>query len=273
MTLSQNSTSSPVTNLIYSTAKALGLVRIVESILKYMPENIQDWVGQIKTQRFLSKHNIDDFIILPTEDLKQKQREALRFLCEKLGPENVGDYLEFGVYSGTSLSCMFHVLNEFNLRHVRLFGFDSFEGMPQSSAVEDEGTWYPGQFKFDINFTKAILTHRGIDWKRVFLTKGWFCDTLKPEFVQKHQIKRASVIMVDCDIYSSTKEVLQFCKPLITAPTVIFFDDWNSNELADKNLGEKLAFDEFLQENPQYTVEEIGGYCVHANAFIVTPAA
>jgi len=109
----------------------------------------------------------------------------LHHLIDRLGAENLGDYLEFGVFSGTSISCMYQVLQEFNLPQVRLFGFDSFEGMPESSATEDEGTWEPGQFKFGIEYTKGILTARGIDWNRVLLTKGWFCNTLTPEFRQQ----------------------------------------------------------------------------------------
>ena len=66
--------------------------------------------------------------------------------------------------------------------------------------------------------------------------------------------------MIDCDIYSSTKIALDFCAPLIQEQAIIFFDDWNSCNLAAQNLGEKLAFDEFLNKNPDLTAEELGSY-------------
>jgi len=57
--------------------------------------------------------------------------------------------------------------------------------------------------------------------------------------------------MIDCDLYSSAKQALDFCAPLIVGQTIIFFDDWGGGTSLDKeNLGEKRAFLEFLQANP-----------------------
>ena len=263
-----HSNSRPGISLVYI-AKALGLNRIINFVIQFTPRPIQEKITALKVQRYLDTYGVDGMVVLPMEDLKQKQRESLQYLIDRLGAENLGDYLEFGVFSGTSISCMYQVLQEFNLPQVRLFGFDSFEGMPESSATEDEGTWEPGQFKFGIEYTKGILTARGIDWNRVLLTKGWFCNTLTPEFRQQHQIKKASILMVDCDIYSSTVDVLKFCEPLIQDEVVVFFDDWNSNHLADKNLGEKKAFDEFLAAHPEFTIQEFGNYTSHSACFIV----
>jgi hypothetical protein len=246
---------------------------VANTILKIAPVSIQSKVADLKVRNYIATHGPDALVVFPVEDLKRKQREAVQHLIDRFGAENLGDYLEFGVFSGSSISFMYQVLQEFKLEHIRLFGFDSFEGLPEIAATEDDGTWAPGDFKLGIEFTKGILTARGIDWNRVFLTKGWFCDTLKPEFCQQHQIKKASILMVDCDLYSSTVDVLKFCEPLIQDEVVIFFDDWNSNNLADKNLGEKKAFDEFLQEHSDLAVKEFGNYAAHTACFIVTRQA
>jgi O-methyltransferase len=66
--------------------------------------------------------------------------------------------------------------------------------------------------------------------------------------------------MIDCDMYSSTKDALNFCTKLIKDEAIIFFDGWNRFNLAEKNLGEKKAFTEFLNENPQFKAEEFGSY-------------
>ena len=42
----------------------------------------------------------------------------------------LGDYLEFGVSRGHSMASMHRVISRLKLDRVRLFGFDSFEGMP-----------------------------------------------------------------------------------------------------------------------------------------------
>jgi O-methyltransferase len=67
--------------------------------------------------------------------------------------------------------------------------------------------------------------------------------------------------MIDCDIYSFSKQALDFCTPLIKNEAIIFFDDWDGGaSLAKKNLGEKQAFDEFLEANPQFKAKEFGFY-------------
>lgn len=250
--------------------KLLRLNQFANFALRFAPKSLQEKITAWRVQNYLSTYGVDGMVVLPVEALKQKQREALQYLINNFGAKNLGDYLEFGVFSGTSISCMYQVSQELGLKRMRLFGFDSFEGMPEIAATEDEGTWIPGQFKFGIEFTKGILAARGIDWSRVFLIKGWFSDTLKPVFRAQQQIKKASILMVDCDLYSSTVDVLAFCEPLIQDETIIFFDDWHSNNLAEKNLGEKKAFDEFLQMHPNFTVQEFGTYADHAACFIVT---
>ncbi len=67
--------------------------------------------------------------------------------------------------------------------------------------------------------------------------------------------------MIDCDFYSSAKEALNFCGPLIQDEVMIFFDDWDAGiGLADRDLGEKAAFDEFLREHPDLSAQEFGTY-------------
>ncbi|NES01347.1 MAG: hypothetical protein F6J86_47610 [Symploca sp. SIO1B1] len=75
--------------------------------------------------------------------------------------------------------------------------------------------------------------------------------------------------MVDCDMYLSAKEALNFCAPLIQEEAIIFFDDWYSQNLDQKNMGEKRAFDEFLQENPHFSTEKLGSYTANAQIFRV----
>ena len=122
----------------------------------------------------------------------------------------------------------------------------------------------------DERFTRRFLTENGIDWDRVTLIKGWFDQTLNGGVVRKHSMRKASMLMVDCDTYSSTKTVLPFCAPLITDRAVVFFDDWFAGGLAEKNLGEKRAFDEFLAEHPEFSAEDFGDYGENSKVFIVS---
>ena len=87
------------------------------------------------------------------------------------------------------------------------------------------------------------------------VSKGWYSDTLTPELIQTRKILKASLINIDCDLYSSAKQALAFCAPLIKDSSIIFFDDWPADF-----IGEKKAFDEFWKENNRFHIEEIGSY-------------
>jgi hypothetical protein len=181
----------------------------------------------------------------------------LNYLQKKVGKENIGDYLEFGVYYGASLLIMYDELLQAGLTDVRLFGFVSFAGLPP----DNEGLWKTGIFSADYEDVVQSLNNHLVDWTRVKLVKGFYSDTLTCELITQYNIRKASVIMIDCDIYSSAKESLDFCGPLILDEAVIIFDDWNP--LAKINKGEKRAFEEFLQENPNIKAVETGNYSFH----------
>jgi len=239
--------------LFRSVLRGLRLNRSARALVRFMPKPIQSWYSLVKLYS-------NERSLVSVEELKPELRKAVAFLVENHGIDRLGDYLEFGVCRGTSLACMHQVLSNLDCDHVRLFGFDSFEGLPESAATDDDGRWRPGQFNSDYRWTRKKLTENGVDWKRTHLIEGWFSETLTETLVQKHRIEKTSVIMVDCDMYLSAKEALDFCAPLIKDQTVIFFDDWNTGDLAAKNMGEKRAFDEFLHENPRFTAEKFGSY-------------
>ena len=118
-----------------------------------------------------------------------------------------------------------------------------------------------GDFKADLQDTKQFLAEAHVDMSRVVLTKGWFADTLTDELVRKYNISKASLIMIDCDLYEGTKQALDFCAPLIRDEAIVFFDDWSDGiGLDGRKSGEPLAFDEFLAENAGLRAEEFSGY-------------
>lgn len=191
-----------------------------------------------------------------SDELKESYAKAIAHLTEAGAP--VGDYLEFGVCHGTSMKCMNDALTEAGQSDYRLFGFDSFEGLPPEADTDDEGVWSAGQFDSDEEYTRELLTKGGIDWGRTELVVGWYSDTLNEQLMtSKDMSRKAGVVMVDCDMYLSAKDSLDFCVEAMADHAVVFFDDWFSGgDLAERNLGEKRAFDEFLAENPQFTAEE-----------------
>lgn len=193
-------------------------------------------------------------LLINENEFRPQIQQALEHLQSSVEAENIGDFLEFGVGHGTSMRLMYEELVAAKLDHVRLFGFDSFAGLP----FDDENEWEEGQFKVDYDEVVHTLRSHEIVMERVTLVKGFFQDTLNEEIVDKHGLLKASLIMVDCDLYTSAKEALAFCAPLILDEAIIFFDDWEPS--AQMNKGEKRAFDEFLQNNPEFEAAAVGVY-------------
>ncbi|MGI9451561.1 MAG: TylF/MycF/NovP-related O-methyltransferase [Geminicoccaceae bacterium] len=197
---------------------------------------------------------------IPEEAFSESIRRELLELTRQISKDKLGNYLEFGVFNGTSLSCTHQVLNELSMDNICCFGFDSFEGLPQEATYDDEGIWFPGQFACRIDVTRKLLSERNIDWERVTLIKGWFNDTLNNKTIECYGINSASVVMIDCDLYSSTASCLEFVAPLLTDNAVLIFDDWHSHDLADRKLGERKAFEEFIAKHSEFAVEQVQGY-------------
>lgn len=258
-------------------AKRGALVRAVRSGLLYaykvliavtaiLPAGLRRRIDTWGTYILLSVANT------PVAELEVRQDELLRLLSSREGGDRLGDYLEFGVCFGSSLASMYHVANRHGFDQMRFFGFDSFEGLPKAAKTDDGGYWSPRMFASDIEWTKKFLTRAGVDWQRINLVKGWFSDTLTGDLIDRHRLRKASIIMMDCDMYLSARQALDFCGPLIRDQAVIIFDDWYSGGLDERNMGEKRAFEEFLAANADLTSEPLGRYAPNAQVFMVSRA-
>jgi O-methyltransferase len=242
------------------------LNRLLNASLQFAPTSVRSYVEKERLRVRLR----DRRRAVPETTYRELIHRGLEHLIGEFGQESLGDYLEFGVYNGTSLVSMFRETEAMGLTGMRLFGFDSFEGLPAAAATDDEGKWKPGAWRSDLEFTEAVLEAEGVDRSRVFLVPGWFSATCNAETAHRYSITKASVIMIDCDIYTSTREALDFCGPLITDRALMLFDDWNTGDLAAKNLGERKAFEEWLAASGCFRAEPFGTYRAKSETFLVT---
>jgi hypothetical protein len=133
--------------------------------------------------------------------------------------------LEFGVFSGTTIT---FIANK--LPHARVFGFDSFEGLPEAWRDEfDKGS-------FACNMPEVP--------GNVELIKGWFNMTL-PSFVAEHRDEKIKLLHVDCDLHSSTNTIFSELKNQIGAGTIILFDEYFN--YPGWELHEQRAFHEYCK--------------------------
>jgi hypothetical protein len=80
----------------------------------------------------------------------------------------------------------------------------------------------------------------------VKLVKGYFRDTL-PQYSNR----RLSLVHLDCDIYQSYKECLEFFYPRLNPGGLVLFDEYNDPPWPGCNK----AVDEFLADKPERLLE------------------
>ena len=204
--------------------------------------------------------------------------DAIRKAFELVREESdgqIGDYYEFGLFRGYTFLQAFNHCKSLGIETPGFYGFDSFEGLPPATGVDiADGRFFEGQFACSREEVEKNLADNGMDFSRAVLVKGYYEDSLTEALREQHDFQPASVVLLDCDYYSSTRTAMLWMQPYIKAGTVLLFDDWFSySEGDDKELGQQKALDEFLQENPQYYVEPLWEFEPHGKGFIVRSKA
>jgi len=141
------------------------------------------------------------------------------FLHDKL-------FLEFGVMRGNSIIDFYNAYN-MNIIPGYFFGFDSFEGIPEE-IHDQHSPWdagRAGRFSCNGNIHPQLLDNPNIN-----IVNGWFSDTLNDSIIPKFNNKKIGIAHIDCDIYTSTLEVLEFIiqYDLLCDGSILLYDDWGA---------------------------------------------
>ncbi|MBV6396419.1 MAG: hypothetical protein HFACDABA_02017 [Anaerolineales bacterium] len=168
-------------------------------------------------------------------------------LIEELGPVQ-GDIVECGVGRGISLACLVYAVSFFRLEKM-VYGFDSFSGFPPAT-VQDIGTrvttvdkpptgWGDTSpdlirsiFECDRAIPESLLRAHDV---RLEIVPGFFHETLSNNLP-----KRIAFLHVDCDMYESTKIVLEHGLPRMSPGGIVIFDEYHDEHWP----GAKKAADE-----------------------------
>ncbi len=190
-----------------------------------------------------------------------------------LGLDKQGDYCEFGIFKGYAFWYAQHVAVKKGFDKMHFYGFDSFEGLPEIETEDktSNDVFYQGQYACSYDNVHKNIDTKGVDWDKTTLVKGYFGDTLNQNNKQLIDLDKISIALIDCDLYSSTREVLNYIQTRLMETTILIFDDWDCFD-KDDDRGQRRAFREFLAQQGHFEAKEFMSYGVYGQSFIITRA-
>jgi hypothetical protein len=173
----------------------------------------------------------------------------------------VGDYYEFGVWTGRSFAKAYPQAKLFfdaeTFETMRFVAFDSFEGLPDSAEKFLPSGYGKGAFSAPQKRFEAACRKAGIPADRLHVIKGFFSELSedRPE-VRALQGSKIAICYIDCDVYEGCRDALNFVAHRLQTGSMLIIDDWNRHH-ATGTAGLRRAVGEWLDRNPQIKLTQI----------------
>jgi hypothetical protein len=188
-----------------------------------------------------------------------------------IGAQVPGDYLEFGVYKGSTFAHAYKLMGNL-FPHMRFVACDSFEGLPAPRGIDAAGGYtshfHERQFACSKDEFLENQRRQGVDLARVITIEGWFEQTLTDSVRSAHRLDRLAFAWIDCDLYESTVPVLKFITPMLSVGAVVLFDDWRCYRNLPE-FGQQRAVREWLEANPSIQLAELMPFGWNGQVFTV----
>lgn len=178
-----------------------------------------------------------------------------------------GDYFEFGLWRGKTFIYAHRMRQRYRCADMQLWGFDSFKGLP---AIDDQrdNVWQAGEFACSETELREILRRAGVRQHEYQLVSGYYEDSLNPALHEKLAGRSAAIVYIDCDLYVSARQALDFVEPLLVDGSIVCFDDYY-NYKASPEQGEQKALAEFLARHKDVDFMSWLDYSPLGKSFIV----
>jgi O-methyltransferase len=161
-----------------------------------------------------------------------------------------GDVAECGVFRGATLLPMAVYVHQRGLGK-QIVGFDSFAGFSEAIKIDinlggadTDACRKVGGFS-DTAAEVVLSKVRRLNLPNVELAPGFFDETLP-----RYDRREFCFVHLDCDMYTSYKECLEFFYPRVPSGGIILFDEYNDPPWPGCNK----AVDEFLIGKPEKPV-------------------
>jgi O-methyltransferase len=164
-----------------------------------------------------------------------------------------GDLVEAGAWRGGASIFMRGALTAYGDSNRRVWVADSFHGLPRPDPDKypaDAGDlhWRGPSLAVSLETVQANFAKYGLLDERVVFLPGWFSETLATS-----PIEGISLLHCDCDMYSSTTQVLQSLYARVAVGGYVIVDDYGDVQ------GCRAAVDDFRRDNRiVQTAERVG---------------
>ncbi|MEN8108253.1 MAG: TylF/MycF/NovP-related O-methyltransferase [Pseudomonadota bacterium] len=178
-----------------------------------------------------------------------------------------GDYAEFGCHKGKTFALAWQESRRHGHK-AKLWAFDSFAGLPEQATDADQHpAWKAGKLKTTEQKFHAICKKHGIPVTNYHVVPGFYATSLKTLTIDDNPTSIA-LAYIDCDLYSSTRDVLGFLMPRLKHGMIIAFDDyfcWSASQLS----GERKAMLECFTSHEQWELVPYIQFGWHGQSFVV----
>lgn len=158
-----------------------------------------------------------------------------------------GSTAECGVFKGIGSALICEALRGTYAENERHFGFDSFEGLPETGPTD--ANWKRGDLAEPMTSAEQHLA----EFSFVHLIKGWLPQTFGAVSDRVFRL-----IHIDVDIQQTTCECLEFFYPRAVSGALFLFDDYGFHSCP----GARQAVDAFLLDKPETLIELTTGQAV-----------
>ncbi len=149
--------------------------------------------------------------------------------------------LEFGTSDGYAFTKMLYATRYLQMEsRVVVHTFDSFEGMPPAADSRDldlvgGDPWAVGQFRGRYEQLQEYCESK---YRNFVIHKGYFEQSITPEFLQSLSGEPPILVWIDCDYYSSARLVMERLVPHLPNGCVIYFDEYDNLNYGSRFTGE-----------------------------------
>ena len=242
-------------------ASTVGQVTLFKRKIREMP-------GIIKRLRSYQAKRLIEYLHQPKMSERQGRQEFFYNAFMALSVNGIdGHYVEFGCHGAMTFALAYHEA----VRHqhkARLWAFDSFQGLPAPKDERDaHPIWVENEMSISLeNFHERCASQR-VPRDAYEVVPGYYDKTL-PAISDSDAPRNIALAYIDCDLYSSTQDVLKFLLPRLKHGMIIAFDDyfcWSSTQVS----GERLAMLEMFSGNKEWALIPYMQYGWHGLSFFV----